>query len=241
MIKTSLGEYTVHLNGSENGYLKTVYLGNKQAGFHLINNPLSRQLCALQSMCHELTELYEDLLYTYTEWMNSKKESHPYVNAYERTKPLHRLLRNLYISALIGYAKCFTRSDQGRKYRLQEKQIKKHYSKEELTTHRDILRLRNAWVAHGGASENEDAHVLLIQNPENNHLFLTVGVNIKHLPDSASLEKIKDATLKLLQLCIMLRNEKYEELDKMIEAQPAVLIKGDLQYELHVNSVPTGD
>ncbi|WP_122302830.1 hypothetical protein [Pseudomonas amygdali] len=241
MIINSIGEYTVHLNGSKNVFIKTINLGDKAAGFHVINTPLSRHLCALQSMYHELNELHEDLLHVCTEWKNSKENSHPYVNAYDRTKPLHRLTRNLYISALIGYSKCFTSADHGRKYKLQEKQIKKYYSKEELTTHREILRLRHAWVAHGGSSENEDAHALLIKHPINNSSLLYVGANIKHLPDSSSLEKIKDATLKLLEFCITIRNEKHEELDKLIKTQPALIIKDDLQHELYVNSVPTGD
>lgn len=241
MITSSLGEYTVHLDGNENGYIKKIYLGNTPAGFNVVNSHLARHLCALQSMCHELNELHEDLLYTWNQWMSSKQQSHPFVNAYERTNPLHILLRNVYISALVSYSKCFTGSDNGRKYRLQDKQIKKYYSEEEFAIHQNILRLRNDWVAHGGASENEDAHVLLIQHPYKNQPFLTVGTNIKHLPDSSSLEKIKNATLKLLHICSAFRDEKYEELDKLIKNQPLTFIQDDLQYELRVNSTPTGD
>ncbi|KAA8692006.1 hypothetical protein [Pseudomonas caricapapayae] len=167
--------------------------------------------------------------------MNSELGAHPYVNAYDRTNPLHILLRNVYISALVSYSKCFTSSDSGRKFRLQDKQIKKHYSKEEFSVHRNILRLRNDWVAHGGTSENEDAHTLLIQNPHNNQTLLSVSVNIKHLPDSKSLEKIKDATLKLLTICTALRNEKFEELLKAINTHSPVT-NNALQYELRVNA-----
>jgi hypothetical protein len=83
------------------------------------------------------------------------------------------ILKSLHQSIVVSYGKCFANSAGGgnkRKKRLNrgvklEKEFIKTLTSEQQYVHKDLINQRNEYIAHGGATNLEQAHTLVLLPP----------------------------------------------------------------------------
>lgn len=82
------------------------------------------------------------------------KETSGKLHIREHDDFLHCLRQSIYFASVITYGKCFA-SAEGRRTRLEKKDILIDADENLLRTHELIIDIRNQYVAHGGSSDNE--------------------------------------------------------------------------------------
>ena len=75
------------------------------------------------------------------------------------------ILKSLYISGVVTYAKCFTQAN-GRNVKLDAKSIFGTNESKEKKLHTEVMDLRHSYLAHGGKTKHEQVSPILLLNPE---------------------------------------------------------------------------
>jgi hypothetical protein len=105
----------------------------------------------------------------------------------EHDEFLHCLTQSIYFASVITYGKCFA-SAEGRKTKLERKDILIDASESVRGSHDQIIEIRNQYVAHGGVSDNEITMVKLLFSQEGG----MVKPNIAYSGASAMSERKED-------------------------------------------------
>lgn len=99
----------------------------------------------------------------------------------------HVVLWNCFAAAIITYGKCFA-SAKGRNAQFPSKLISSLNEKNKIT-HKEIIHLRNSWIAHGGITNNEYGKAILLMDPTNKKLpGIIYHATFRGLPDAISLK-----------------------------------------------------
>lgn len=174
----------------EDGNIKTTYLFEGKPCFAAeLTSHRARQCAAMQSIIKDL-ELVSNTLGAAVNLAISN--NHACVTGYNGSNNFDPknttdiTLWALYSSAIITYAKCFTDAKNGRKYSLQEAQLK-NLSEDSKKLYKYIMSLRHEWIAHGGNNHQESAKAIALLDPDNwqdraiTHFFNTAYSNIPHV------------------------------------------------------------
>lgn len=131
---------------------------------------------------------------------------------------------SLYHSAVTLYGKCFTQA-QGRSVKLEESQIRKRLTDDQVATHEKLLKLRHNWAAHGGLSDHESICGIMAFLPDGRARTLYVATTTG-FPSPADLEDF-------LSLCepmkSMIEDYKKKHEDKVFKGKDIQSHLADLQ------------
>lgn len=136
-----------------NSEVQEVLYRGKPVNFKVLNNKKAKQAAAFQLIIKEL-ESSETLL---------KKAIHLYESLIEKfsqneyidlSEPDALVVSSIYNAAVVSYCKCFNSSD-GRRVRLNERDVFKEVGATIKREHSEIKRYRDNYVAHAGNSEFE--------------------------------------------------------------------------------------
>ncbi|WP_343319345.1 hypothetical protein [Sphingobacterium multivorum] len=132
-------EYLIRIRSCNNKFINYENISDKAAPHYVLkNNPIANQFSGYRLIQKDLQNILETINYT----VDHSNSTNYIVN------------RSLSFFIAVTYAKCFTTAE-GRKIKLEEKQILKVFNDEQRDLHYQLMTFRNQYVAHGGNSQFE--------------------------------------------------------------------------------------
>lgn len=147
-----------HINQAYFGRYTKYFYKNKRAPRILIKSKVAQQLAGYSLIEKDLRNILI--------WLAEIDVLFPDDERYEKSsispdRKRFDLVKGLFVSSLVFYAKCFTRCE-GRRIKLESKSIDDEY--QEL--HDSVMSLRNNFAAHSGADKFEEVKVALVLPPK---------------------------------------------------------------------------
>ncbi|MFK3797111.1 hypothetical protein [Pseudomonas sp. NPDC088444] len=106
---------------------------------------------------------------------------------------------SLYLSAITLYGKCFTEA-KGRRVKLEESQLKRRLSPDQVEIHDKVKYLRDNWTGHGGVSDHESLiTVVAFSEREAVPMFIAQGVAITPVEEMQDILSLCDPMIELVE------------------------------------------
>ena len=189
----------------------SVWNGNQECELSSVEHPILENLSAHLLIKNDLSLVIAqcELGINIRKKLKTKDNA---CNPFDLENKDHLICSSIFTSSIITYAKCFTQADR-RKVTLKEDIFKKNKDADLIDMHREIMRLRNTWVAHSGHSGKEgQARLIVHYNDDANHarrVPLFLGAT-NPIPETAHLTW----TLHLAQHLIDHINEKLPTIEE---------------------------
>ncbi|WP_122500020.1 hypothetical protein [Pseudomonas viridiflava] len=173
----------------------------------IIDHPSARATAAFQAIWNDAKFMQASLSIAYN--MKDKLENEASFNAFELSNETHLIISNIYTSSIVTYAKLFDNTsakrgatdEKGRNVKLERSNFLKLLDENQIKLHDKLIKLRNAWAAHGGASDNESINAVMIFDPNHKELPATLYIaSYKAIPSTEELGAFREICQPLLKL-----------------------------------------
>ncbi|POP64711.1 hypothetical protein [Pseudomonas syringae] len=172
-----------------------------------IDHSSARATAAFQAIWNDVNFMHASLSVAHS--MKEKLENEKALNIFDLSSEAHLIISNIYTSSIVTYAKLFDSTsskrgitqDKGRNAKLERSNLIKLLNEDQVKLHDKIITLRNAWAAHGGASDNESINAVMVFDPHRQELPIPLYVaSYKAIPSTDELEAFRDICQPLLKL-----------------------------------------
>ena len=125
------------------------------------------------------------------------------------------IIQSLFTTAIVTYAKWFTKSSGGDKTKLEASEVFKNCSNSIQKTQAQVMDLRHLYFAHSGPTLNEIAFPLYLKSQHTGQDYLTFFTDKKRLPTLTEVRRFNRLFLKAIEFVY----NKLKELEpKTLEA-----------------------
>lgn len=229
--------HTQKKHNSKNKLIKTYFYKESKCGFCILDSHLARQLNGLQSMTSEIEQSLHELTLACKNYAKLCPDGDPFLNNFDKNDLNQLLLKNIYIASIMAYGKCFTTANRRLK-KIETPQIRRVLSEEEFKYHEHVINLRDNWAAHGGLSDNEHDHTVLVFNPDPElGSCIRTEISTRYIPSSVEFQKLKNVTQKLLDLCKSLRTKKFSLLLEETNSLNQKTLRENAIYETEIHDL----
>jgi hypothetical protein len=207
-------------NFEDNSVTYSFFYGDKACRHLILDSPIAKKVAAYHLIQKDLSFVYENIK-CLIERQKKAITSGTLGVSNENTDFL--ISKSLYQAAVISYGKCFASASGGKNAKGKsrgvklEKEIIKDFPQAQREAHEYLMNTRNEYVAHGGATNNEQSLAFFIISPEGKIIpnIFTMEAHVA----STKIEKFEEILNLIESLNEWLKEKQNQKSQVIIKAQ----------------------